>query len=125
MNTGYDYAMAYANWVSRNQRQVAQARLGDSLSKLCARKFQIPISEESLENWSRVTSMMLYELLMTEESSEDIFDVTLPLRKKDIICKYMGDKTADAFEDQFSLHYDAYQILARMQTLVRMSASRN
>lgn len=123
-STGYSFAKVYADWVSQNQRQVAMLRLGDSLSKLCEQKFRIPISAKSLQKWSILSFPMLIDLESAEASSEDIFDATLPLRKKDIIRKYMGDKEADLFEDRYSLHYDAHEMMARVHTFVYMRVNR-
>lgn len=123
-SAGYDFAKAYSDWVSQNQQRVAKMRLGDSLSALCERKFRIPFSVETLQNWNMISAPMLCELLNEEESSEDIFDTTLPLRKKEILTKYMGSAAADKYEDQFSLHHDAYQMIQRLHTFVWMAVYR-
>lgn len=109
-STGYCFAKVYADWVSQNQRQVAMLRLGDSLSKLCECRF--------LTGSKWALHPMLYELLAAEESSDDIFDVTLPLRKKETIAKYMGEAVADSYEDRFGLHHDPHQIIARIKAML-------
>lgn len=115
--TGYDFASVYSNWVAQNQYKVAQMRLGDSLSGLCQRKFQIPISAATLEKWSTLSVPILCDLLATEEESEDLFDAALPMRKKDVLVKYLGASVADEYEDYFSLHHDAYQIMERLKMM--------
>lgn len=119
MNSGYDYAKVYSDWVSLNQRQVATLRVSESLSVLCERKFTIPVSRETLDKWSTLSVPMLSDLLSAEDSADDIFDNSLPLRKKEIVLKYFGAAVANEYEDHFSLHHDGYQMIQRMETLLR------
>ena len=118
---GYLVASSFAEWASQNQKKLASMRVSDSLSALCARKFQLEVSEQTVLKWDTYSASFLEELLDFELDSlmmeglantrEEVEQAKIHWknRKWDVLVKYFGYYFAETFRRRFGMEHDAIE----------------
>ena len=105
---GYLVSSTFASWVGTRQKEIATLRVGPELSALCDRKFQIPISDHTLDHWGTVSASLFHELTFAHSPRDLYFTIV----------KYFGVFFAESYARRYGLDdvpIDAAQVRDRIR----------